>query len=145
MKAFFAQGFYYFLSGLWPLFHMSSFITVTGPKTDLWLVKMVALLTVVLGAFLIGCAFLRRLSVEILFLAVFSALSYASIDFYYSITRVISPVYLADGGLQLALIYWLIASKFRQNHTTSLQPEEHISSTPVKNPEPSETQNTETN
>jgi hypothetical protein len=145
MKAFFVQGLYYFLSALWPLVHMSSFIAVTGPKTDLWLVKMVALLTMVIGAFLMWSALIRRLSAEILFFAVFSALSYISIDFYYSITRVISPIYLADGGLQLALLYWLIASKFKQNRSSSLQSEEHVSSTQVKDLEPSKTQTVETN
>lgn len=145
MKPFFVQGLYYFLSGLWPLMHMASFIAVTGPKTDLWLVKMVALLTVVTGAFLMWSASLRRLSAEILFIAVFFALSYASIDFYYSIKRVISPIYLADGGLQLAFIYWHIASKFKRNPSTSFQPEGQMSSTPAKDTELPDTKTTETN
>jgi hypothetical protein len=31
------QGTYFLLTGVWPLLHMRSFLTVTGPKTDLWL------------------------------------------------------------------------------------------------------------
>lgn len=32
-----AQGSYYFITAVWPLAHMRSFLAVTGPKTDLWL------------------------------------------------------------------------------------------------------------
>jgi len=39
------QAIYYFATGLWPLVHLQSFLLVTGEKTDLWLVYMVALLT----------------------------------------------------------------------------------------------------
>ncbi|VTR52312.1 Uncharacterised protein [Sphingobacterium thalpophilum] len=43
------QGIYYCLTGIWPVIHISSFMAVTGPKTDLWLVKMVGLLSLAIG------------------------------------------------------------------------------------------------
>ena len=39
-----AEGVYFFLTGLWPVVHLPSFIAVTGPKRDLWLVRTVGLL-----------------------------------------------------------------------------------------------------
>ena len=44
------QGTYYVVTGLAPLISMDAFEAVTGDKTDEWLVVMVALLTVVIGA-----------------------------------------------------------------------------------------------
>ena len=40
----FAEGVYFFLTGVWPVVHLPSFIAVTGPKRDLWLVRTVGLL-----------------------------------------------------------------------------------------------------
>jgi hypothetical protein len=38
------QGVYYLLTGVWPLPSIGSFQRVTGPKTDLWLVRTVGVL-----------------------------------------------------------------------------------------------------
>ncbi|MBV9263341.1 MAG: hypothetical protein JO324_03395, partial [Candidatus Eremiobacteraeota bacterium] len=47
------QGGYYVLSGLFPLVSMAAFERVTGEKTDRWLVQMVGLLAVSIGASLL--------------------------------------------------------------------------------------------
>ena len=44
-----AQGLYYAFTGVWPLISMSSFLAVTGPKTDLWLVNTVGILVLCSG------------------------------------------------------------------------------------------------
>lgn len=44
------QGLYYLLTSLWGLLHIESFMMVTGPKFDIWLVKMVSVLIIVLYA-----------------------------------------------------------------------------------------------
>lgn len=47
----FLQGTYYLLTGVWPFASMGTFLAVTGPKTDLWLVRTVgALVAAWLGA-----------------------------------------------------------------------------------------------
>ncbi len=38
-----AQAVYYVLTGVWPLVSMKTFLKVTGPKTDLWLVRTIGL------------------------------------------------------------------------------------------------------
>src|SRR5689334_22911224 len=50
------QGLYFLATGVWPLFHIESFLAVTGPKTDLWLVQTVAALLVVAGGVLLIAA-----------------------------------------------------------------------------------------
>ena len=50
------QGLYYLITGIWPLVHMESFLAVTGPKTDLWLVQTVGALIAVIGAMLLASA-----------------------------------------------------------------------------------------
>lgn len=35
------MGWYYLMTGIWPLLHIRSFVWMTGPKTDRWLVKAV--------------------------------------------------------------------------------------------------------
>src|SRR4051812_30893344 len=52
----FIQGVYFFITGLWPIVHMPSFLFVSGPKTDLWLVKTVGILIVVIGSVLLAAS-----------------------------------------------------------------------------------------
>jgi hypothetical protein len=74
------QGWYYVLTGTWPLIHMKSLESITGPKTDHWLVKTVGLLIVCSGTvFLI----FRDTSIAEQ-LAILNALVMAGVDIYYS-------------------------------------------------------------
>lgn len=50
------QGIYSILSGLRPLVHMRSFLRVTGPKWDLWLVRVIGAELAVIGAALLTAA-----------------------------------------------------------------------------------------
>ena len=99
------QAAYYLLTGLWPLVHLSSFEAVTGPKTDDWLVRMVGLLAGAIGATL-GVATIRQAlrSPEVVVLAASAAFAFGAIDLWYGLSGRISPIYLADAAVQLALI-----------------------------------------
>jgi hypothetical protein len=72
------QGIYFFVSGIWPILSMGTFLKVTGPKADLWLVKTVGIILAVIGL----------------------------VEFIYVAKRVISPIYLADAFIELILIGW---------------------------------------
>ena len=110
------QSAYYILTGLWPLVHLRSFEAVTGPKTDEWLVHMVALLAVVIGAGLAAALARRQIRTPAtLVLATGAALAFAAIDLWYGLTRVIPPVYLADAAVELALVAGLAATR-REGH-----------------------------
>jgi len=104
------QGIYFFVSGIWPILSMSTFLKVTGPKTDLWLVKTVGIILAVIGAVLVVAQINAEINSSIIFLAIGSALSLALVEFIYVAKRVISPVYLGDAFVELILILWWVLS-----------------------------------
>jgi hypothetical protein len=97
------QGFFYLATGVWPLLDIGSFQLVTGPKTDLWLVRTVGVLVSVVGVVLLLGYRSRRLTDELIVLAVGSALGLATIDLVYALSGRISAVYLADAAVELGL------------------------------------------
>jgi hypothetical protein len=101
---FYAQGWYYLLTGLWPLLHIRSFLAVTGPKADMWLVKIVGLLAASSGfCFLVGAG-KKKLPDVLFILALTNAAAFASIDLYYVGTSTIRPVYLLDAAAESCFI-----------------------------------------
>jgi hypothetical protein len=103
------QGVYYLVTGLWPLFHISSFEAVTGPKTDDWLVQTVGVLAAVIGAALLfGCR--HRPGVDVVVLAVLAAVGFAAVDVVFVSRGIISRIYLVDAVVQglflAALALW---------------------------------------
>ena len=104
------QGIYFFVSGIWPILHMGSFLKVTGPKTDLWLVRTVGIILAVIGAVLIFAQVNAEINTSLIILAMGSALGLAVVEFIYVAKRVISPIYLGDAFLELILIGWWILS-----------------------------------
>lgn len=103
------QGCYFFITGIWPLLNMRSFLLVTGPKTDLWLVKTVGAVLAVVGATLVLAAAREEVTASIALLAAGSAAALACVDIRYALTRVIAPIYLADAALEAILILcWIV-------------------------------------
>lgn len=100
------QGIYFFVTGVWPLLSMKTFLMVTGPKTDLWLVKTVGMILAVIGAVLILAQVNAEINTSIIVLAIGSAISLAIVEFIYVAKRVISPIYLADAVAELILVAW---------------------------------------
>ena len=99
-----AQGAFYLGTGLWPLLHMRSFESVTGEKTDDWLVETVGALLTVSGAVMMMAGLRRRVTPEIALLAAGSAAALTAIDVIYTARRVIRPVYLLDAAVEVGLI-----------------------------------------
>lgn len=104
------QGLYFVVTGIWPLVHMASFVALTGPKVDLWLVKTVGILIVVVGAVLLLGARRRTIGPELTLLAVGCAGSLAAVDLVYALSDRIWDVYLLDAVAEIALVaLWGIA------------------------------------
>jgi hypothetical protein len=97
------QGIYYVGTGIWPLLHMRSFLRVTGPKTDLWLVQTVGLLVSCMGAQMLLASRKRNVPSEVAFLAPAAAVSLAAVEVWHVARKTIPPVYLADAVAELAL------------------------------------------
>lgn len=104
------QGIYYLATGAWPFIHLGSFLAVTGPKTDIWLLYTVSVLIVVIGTVLLAAAWLNRISGEIIVLAAGSAIALTGIDVVFVFRDVIDEIYLLDAALEVLLIAgWGIA------------------------------------
>lgn len=104
------QGIYFFVTGVWPILHIESFVAVTGPKVDLWLVKTVGALIAVVGATLMLGARRRQVGAELAFLAVASAACLGAVDVIYALADRIWDIYLLDAVAEAGLIVlWAIA------------------------------------
>ena len=105
-----AHAIYYGITGIWPLVHMKSFIAVTGPKTDLWLVRTVGVLVTAIAIPIFTAAVNGRIDEDIMILAVGGALGLTAIDVVYVMKRVIARIYLVDAGGEVILIgAWIVA------------------------------------
>jgi hypothetical protein len=103
------QGVYIFVTGLWPLIDLESFIKVTGPKTDLWLVKTVGAVLLSISIAFFVAMFRKENSAATPALGVGVALALSLVDFYYVHKKTISKIYLLDGFMQLLFISaWVI-------------------------------------
>jgi hypothetical protein len=106
----FVQGSYYTATGVWPLVSMSTIEAVTGPKTDDWLVQTVGVLAAVIGITVLTGAGREIPSRETLVLAIGSALGFLGVDLVFSLSGIISRIYLADAAAQVVLLAALAIS-----------------------------------
>jgi hypothetical protein len=103
------QGAYYLLTGAWSLLHVESFMAVTGPKTDVWLVKTVGVLVSVIGLALLLAGVGGQVEPGLIFIAIGSALGLLAIEVAYTLQRVIPAIYLADAVLEGGFVLWWVA------------------------------------
>jgi hypothetical protein len=113
------QGVFYAATGVWGLVDLASFQAVTGPKTDLWLVRTVAVLVLVAGGVLLVAAARLRVAFETLLLAAGCALGLAAIDVAYVAAGTLRPVYLLDAAAEavLALLWGAALWRWRDDVT----------------------------
>jgi hypothetical protein len=103
------QGIYFLLTALWGLADIESFMDVTGPKTDVWLVKTVSVLILAVAICLLSYLRFGSNLWPAAILGIISAAGLGCIDFYYSLNGVISKVYMIDGFMELLfVIAWII-------------------------------------
>lgn len=107
-----SQGGYFFFTGIWPIFSIQTFMAVTGPKTDLWLVKTVGLVLAVIGLALLVAGACSEVALPVVILATGSAAALAAVDVIYAVKKVIAPVYLLDAVLEAAIIAWWSVALF---------------------------------
>jgi hypothetical protein len=111
------QGLVCIVTGLWPVFDINSFMYVTGPKTDIWLVKTVGLILTALGIGLIAAVLKKQITHPVILIALLNALALAGIDIYYATNDTISDVYLADAVLEITIAAgWIVVLKNHDTH-----------------------------
>ncbi len=102
------QGVYTLLTACWPLVDIETFMKVTGPKTDTWLVKTVAVLLVAIATIFLLASRVKKDHWLVIILGMTSSLGLLVIDFYYTASDTIRWVYALDGVLQtIFLLCWL--------------------------------------
>ncbi|HJS54210.1 MAG TPA: hypothetical protein VJ765_06685 [Chitinophagaceae bacterium] len=103
-----SQTLYYLITALWALIDIESFMSVTGPKTDTWLVKTVAVLLLAICICFLAHLFTERDALPVSVLAVTCCVVLVIIDCYYAYNNVISKIYLADALIEfILLICWI--------------------------------------
>jgi hypothetical protein len=102
------QGSYILLTALWALIDIESFMVVSGPKTDTWLVKTVAILLLPISVCFFSNIFLKVHPLPVMLVAITTSAGLAFIDFYYTANHTIKWVYAIDGILQIIfLMGWI--------------------------------------
>lgn len=102
---------YILITGAWPLLHIQSFIIVTGPKTDLWLVKTVGALLLPVAFCLLSYISVKSVKWQAVILGGGTAVAFICIDLHYSLRDVISEIYLADAVIEFVfLCAWIYVS-----------------------------------
>ena len=96
---------YLFITAVWPILHIKSFMYVTGPKEDIWLVKTVGALLIPVS--LCMFSYLKKTAADpipLMLLAGGTAISFFYIDVHYVVTGVIAAIYLLDGIAELIFL-----------------------------------------
>jgi len=112
------QGSYTLLTAFWALVDIQSFMGVTGPKTDVWLVKTVAVLLLPIGFCFLWGLYFNTDRLLVTFIGIMSSAGLAFIDFHYTINGTIKWIYQADGFLQ---IFFLLVWTYLLNHAKRLK------------------------
>ncbi|HEV2148971.1 MAG TPA: hypothetical protein VGR37_16315 [Longimicrobiaceae bacterium] len=99
-----AQGLFYAATGVWSIVDADSFQAVTGPKTDVWLVKTVGALVTAVGGALAYAGARGRTTPELALVGAGCAAALAAVDGVYVARRRIPPVYLLDAAAEMALV-----------------------------------------
>jgi hypothetical protein len=104
------QGIFWAATGFWPFIHLPSFLWVTGPKEDIWLLYTASVLILVIGLALAVAGYRKTVTYEIKWLGIAGALGLTAIDIIYSTRDVISDIYRYDAIAELGLVLlWLWA------------------------------------
>jgi hypothetical protein len=103
------QGAYTFLTAIWPIVDIESFMEISGYKTDIWLVKTVSILLLATSISFLIDTLSNRLNVPITMLALVVAIGMAYVDFYYSLNGTIRKIYMLDDFIEILFtIGWLV-------------------------------------
>jgi hypothetical protein len=104
------QSVFYTTTGIWPVLEIDSFVWITGPKVDVWLVRTVGFLLATSGAVLGWSAWKKRFSAELVAVMVLQAVTLAVVDVVYSTVGRIDRIYLLDALAETVLVgLWIWA------------------------------------
>ena len=109
------HGSYIFLTAIWPLVDVESFMIVTGYKTDIWLVKTVGALLLPIALCMLVHVIIETDYRPAIVLSMSTATAFVAVDFYYALNDVIGDIYLVDGFIELMfLLSWIYIVAFKR-------------------------------
>ena len=106
-----AQSAYYTATGVAPFVSRRGFESVTGPKSEWWLVQTVGALVTVVGGGLASAALRDRMTPEVVGMAAGCAAGLGALDAFYAGKGRIAPTYLVDAAAQAAILAALAVSR----------------------------------
>lgn len=110
------QGTYTFLTALWPIVHINSFMWISGYKHDVWLVKTEGVSLMAISVCMLTSIFTKGNILPVAALALFTSAGLAYVDFYYALNNVIRNIYMADGVIEIIFaLCWLFLLFKRRN------------------------------
>lgn len=102
---------YIFITAVWPIIDIESFMVVTGPKTDIWLVKTVGALLIPVSITMIVNLVAVDNKWPLITLGAGIAIAFICVDCYYALNDVISNIYLADAAVEfMFLVGWIVSA-----------------------------------
>jgi hypothetical protein len=117
-----SQGGYFLLTGVWPLFSIESFMAITGPKVEAWLVQVAGVLIAGIGLSLLAASRDRYRRLPTLVLGMASAGGLLGVDVIFYLSGDIGAVYLMDAVVEFVFValwiwisYWYwVEMRFRE-------------------------------
>jgi hypothetical protein len=106
------QAAYFLITGIWPILHIDSFLEVTGPKTDLWLVRLFGALVCVPGLVLLQAAWTGRVPAAVTLTALSACAVLGAGDVIFFLRGDIGAIYLADAALEAVFFAAWVAAIF---------------------------------
>lgn len=98
------QGFYYVITGAWPVLHPTSYEVVSGAEASYWLVVLVGVVAFLTGLGLLWAVRQRTVMPATWTLAVVAATAFLIIDLWYVLGVVIPRVYMIDAIAEAVFI-----------------------------------------
>ena len=95
---------YILITAVWPLVDIASFMAVTGPKTDVWLVKTVGALLIPISLCLGSFLWIKTNRIPAYILGSTTAAAFILIDLYYALSGTISDIYLLDAAVEFVFL-----------------------------------------
>jgi TRAP-type uncharacterized transport system fused permease subunit len=110
------EGLYSLVTAIWPIVDIDSFMVVTGPKTDQWLVKTVSVLILAIAVFFLLQLRYKSAIIPVAILGILFSAGLIVIDFYYPSIDRISNIYMVDGVVQVIFLFtWVYILLRRAN------------------------------
>lgn len=108
------HGIYLMITALWALLFLNSFVKITGIKTDIWLVKTIAILLLPYSLlFMWKSTHTPKLPV-VNVVAVMLCMGLTTINAYYYAEGVLGTFYMIDAWIEIFLSVWWLCDIYRK-------------------------------